>query len=77
MMTRTLPQVTLDQCEQITGKTGNHAAHTVYAQKVGNDDIPRWIPVGQCPGRRDTSSPAQSADPFHGIPDADEDDQDL
>jgi len=73
-MTKTLlPQVTPDQCAQITGKTRNHAAHTVYTTRVLYHGIQN-VPVAQCPGKRDDTPVTPPVDPFHGIPGAHEDD---
>lgn len=66
MATRTLPQVTLDQCEQITGMTRNHAAHTIYTTRVLYHGIQN-VPIGTCPGKHDTVVIATPADPFHGL----------
>jgi hypothetical protein len=62
-MARTLPTVTLDQCQQITGMTGNHAAHTVYTTRAERFGV-RSMAVGTCPGRHEHTEPTYPDDPF-------------
>lgn len=75
-MTKTtrLPALTIKQCEQRTGKTADHAAHTVYVT-TWSAARARVIhtPIGCCPGRHTHTMPVQPANPFAGIDDAYED----
>jgi hypothetical protein len=69
----TLPTVTLDQCEDHTGLTANHAAHTLYTATSDQwlNCGTRYVPFAQCLGRHeDIAVPAVSADPFALIPGA-------
>jgi hypothetical protein len=70
MMKTLLPTITPDQCDQITGMYvgKNHAAHTVYTTRILYHGIQN-VPVGQCPGRHNYTSPVQPADPFTGLDD--------
>lgn len=66
-MARTLPTVTLDQCQIITGMTRNHAAHTVYTTKILYHGIQN-VPIGLCSGKHEgVESPAIPEDPFELI----------
>lgn len=62
-MARTLPTVTLDQCQHITGMTRNHAAHTVYTTRIFYHGIQN-MPIGECPGRHEHTEPTYPDDPF-------------
>ena len=81
-MMKTLPFMTLEQCQHHTGLTGNHAAHTVYTTYLHllPTRAVRYVPVAQCPGRHDdVTPPTPPADPFAGIAAAygEMDDRDL
>lgn len=65
-MTRRLPQVTPDECDQITGLfvDRNHAAHTVYTTRILYHGQQK-VPVATCPGRHEYGpGPVQPEDPF-------------
>lgn len=64
-LSRSLPQVTPEQCFTITGNDRNHAAHKVFTTRAG--DARRrvvTVPIAVCPGRHEYTPPVQNADPF-------------
>lgn len=64
-MTKRLPQVTPEQCDQITGKfvDRNHAAHIVFTT-YPNGPRQTFVAIGECPGRHAYTEPARPVDPF-------------